>query len=198
MKTINIILNTQKEEKSTFILSAKSLIKIAISAEYHISKFLDLFNFREKDLEKFTLLLRKSVICFACIDSQEKLEEKSLLSKKKVFSKLDDKGISDRNYKHAQKVTNAFSLKVIKIILYNKQDVLISLAVNVDFMKNMSAKFNLNPLSFVTFGFFSLECALKINKIEFGLSTDVNIILDYENCIRGGIKRAIFYLCLSN
>ena len=193
MKTVNIILNTQKEEESTFILSAKSLKKIAISAEYHISKFLDLFNFCEKDLEKFTLLLRKTVICFECIDSQEKLGEKSLLSKKKFFSKLDDKGISDRNYKHAQKVTNAFSLKVIKILLYNMQDVLISFAVNVDFMKNMSAKFNLNPLSFVTFGSFSLECALKINKIELGLLTDVNIILDCENGIRGGIKRAIFY-----
>ena len=58
-----------EEEKKHFYFECEKLKKIAISAEYHISKFLDLFNFCEKDLEKFTLLLRKTVICFECIDS---------------------------------------------------------------------------------------------------------------------------------
>ena len=35
------------------------------------------------------------------------------------------------------------------VFLYNMQDVLTSLAVDIDFMKNMRAKFNLNHLNFV-------------------------------------------------
>ena len=55
---------------------------IAISLECHKSKFLDLVNnFCEKDLEKFVLLLRKDVMCYECIDSWEKIEEKSLSSR---------------------------------------------------------------------------------------------------------------------
>ena len=38
---------------------------------------------------------------------------------------------------------------------------------------------------------FSLEYTLKITKIELKLLKDVNMILDYENGIRGRITRAI-------
>ena len=50
-----------------------------------MSKFSDLFNFFEKDLEKFALLLRKGVMCFECTDSWKKLKEKSLPTKEKFF-----------------------------------------------------------------------------------------------------------------
>ena len=57
-----------------------------------------------------------------------------------------------------------------------------SLAVDIDFMKNVSGKFILNLLNFVTLASFSWECSLKIN---------VNMILNSKNCISGGITRPI-------
>ena len=40
---------------------------------------------------------------------------------------------------------------------------------------------------------FSKECALKVTKIELEVLTDVYMILDYGNGIRGGIARAIYH-----
>ena len=77
----------------------------------------------------------------------------------------------------------------ICLYLYNMQNVLISLAVDVDFIKNMSGKFNLKPLNFVPISLFVWECTLKM--IELELLTDVEIMFDYENAFRGGITRAI-------
>ena len=71
------------------------------------------------------------------------------------------------------------------------QNVLKSLAVNTDFVKNMRAKFNLNPLNFITLASFSWKCAVILSKKELELLTDVNLILDYKNGPRGGITRAI-------
>ena len=58
------------------------------------------------------------------------------------------------------------------VYLYNMQDVLTSLAVDINFTKNMSPKFNLNPLNFVTLGLFSCESTQKITKTELELLTD--------------------------
>ena len=75
----------------------------------------------------------------------------------KFFSSLNNKGISDRNYKHEQKDWNPFKMKEIEdqVFLYNMLDVLTSLAVDTVFMKNMRAKFILNSLNFVTLASFS-------------------------------------------
>ena len=45
---------------------------------------------------------------------------------------------------------------------------------------------------------FSWECSLKIKGIELELLTDVNMIFDYENGIRGGITRAICHYVAAN
>lgn len=84
---------------------------------------------------------------------------KSLSTKEKLFSRLN-------NYKHMQRVWNAFNMKEKEdyVYLYNMQEVSISLVVDIDFMENVSAKFNLILSNFVMFALFSWECALKIKK----------------------------------
>ena len=78
------------------------------------------------------------------------------------------------------------------------QDVLASLAVDTDCIKNVSVKFNLNPLNFVTLASLSWECTSKLNKTELELLTDVDIMLDYKNSIRGVIARAICHYGKAN
>lgn len=47
--------------------------------------------------------------------------------------------------------------------LYKAQDVLTSLTVDIDSMKNMTAKFDLNPLNFVTLTLFFMRLYTKNN-----------------------------------
>ena len=69
------------------------------------------------------------------------------------MSILNNKAISDQNYKHAERerkrerVCNLFTMTKIEdyIFLHNMFDILTSLAIDVDFMKNLSPKFNFNP-----------------------------------------------------
>ena len=55
-----------------------------------------------------------------------KIKGKISTTKRKFFSSLNNKGISDRNYKHEQKDWNAFKMKKIEdqVFLYNMLDVL--------------------------------------------------------------------------
>ena len=65
------------------------------------------------------------------------------------------------------------------------------MAAAIDFMRNMYRKLNLNPLNFVTLASYSWNCILKKSLKYFELLTVVNMILDYENVIRGEITRAL-------
>ena len=81
-------------------------------------------------------------------------------------------------------------MKIIEsyVFVYSVKDVLTSLASDIDFM---SAKFNLNSVTFVTPALFSWECTLKITKIELELLADGDMIFDYGNAIRREISGAI-------
>ena len=59
---------------------------------------------------------------------------------------------------------------------------------SVDFIKNMSAEFDLNQMNSVTGASFLWECALKITKMELESLTNVDMMLHYKNGIRGRIK----------
>ena len=96
----------------------KMLEKIIISPKYHISTFHDLFSFCEEDHDKFAVLVRKDVVCYEYIDSWEKLKEKQLPTREKLFSSLSNKAISDWYYKHAQIVWNVFKMKQIEYYLH--------------------------------------------------------------------------------
>ena len=76
---------------------------IAIPSEYHISKVLDLLKLCQNNIEKFVLLLGKDVMRYEYIDSWGKLKEK-LLAKERFFHKLNNKAISNYDYKYTQRV----------------------------------------------------------------------------------------------
>ena len=52
------------------------------------------------------------------------------------------------------------------VYLYNMLGLLTSLSIYINFMKNMSSKFNRNLLNSVTLASFSLENTLTITEIE--------------------------------
>ena len=56
------------------------------------------------DLNKFVMLLRKGVYPYEYMDSWERFNEASSPPKKDFYSELTFEDISDKDYKHAQKV----------------------------------------------------------------------------------------------
>ena len=115
---------------------------------YHTIRFIDSFKFMATSLDKlannlpeddfinlglyysgdkFNLLARKGVYPYEYMDSLEKLKETKLPPKEAFYSRLNDGGISDEDYAHAQKVWRTFKMEYFKDYheLYNKVDVLL-------------------------------------------------------------------------
>ena len=76
-----------------------------------IEKFPCTYQLSNKDLNKFALWLRKDVYPYEYVDSWERFNEESLTDKECFYSQLNEEGITDEDYKHAQKVQNAFKIK---------------------------------------------------------------------------------------
>ena len=64
-------------------------------------KFPVIYQFCNADLNKFVLLLRKSVYAYEYMDSLEKSNENTLPLKKDFYSNLNLEDISEKDYTHA-------------------------------------------------------------------------------------------------
>ena len=76
-----------------------------------IKKFSNVYQFCNGETNKFVLLLRKGVYPYEYMDSWERFDETSLPDKKAFYSKLYLGNITDKDYKHTQKVFEKFNLK---------------------------------------------------------------------------------------
>ena len=76
--------------------------------------------------DKLSLLTRKGVYPYEYMNSLEKSKE-TKLPKEAFYSMLNDEGISDEDYVHAQKVWETFEMKNLDDYhnLYNQVDVLL-------------------------------------------------------------------------
>ena len=69
-----------------------------------IKKFPNTYQFCNGDVNKFVLLLRKGVYPYEYMDSWDKFNEISIPDKEAFYGKLNEEGITDEDYAHAQKV----------------------------------------------------------------------------------------------
>ena len=72
------------------------------------------------------------------MNSRERLKETQLPPKEAFYSRLNDEGISDEDYAHAQKVWETFEMKNLENYynLYNQVDVLLLADVFENFRDN--------------------------------------------------------------
>ena len=76
-----------------------------------INNFPTLYKFRNANLSKFFLLLRKGIYPYEYMDSWERFDENTIPPKKAFFSKLNLENITDKHYEHVKKVWEAFEIK---------------------------------------------------------------------------------------
>ena len=75
-----------------------------------IKRFASTYEFCNKDLNKFILLLRKGVYPYEYMDNWERFEETSLLNKESFYSNLNMENIDDIDYRHGNNVFKRFKL----------------------------------------------------------------------------------------
>lgn len=143
-----------------------------------------------KSSEKRKILRSKGVFPYSYIDSEEKLEEKSLPSKDKFFNDLCQRDISEEEYEHAKTVWKLFSCKTLKDYLhvYLLGDVLILADVFENFRTMSLRDYELDPCHYFSGAHFTMDAFLRKCNPEIELLNDVNMYLMFSNCIRGGLS----------
>ena len=178
---------------------------------YHTIRFIDSFKFMATSLDKlvnnlpkddfinlglyhsgdkFNLLVRKGVYPYKYMDSLEKLKETKLPPKEAFYSRLNDGGISDDDYAHAQKVWRMFKMEYFKDYheLYNKVDVLLLAEVFENFRNICLEKYKLDPAHYYTAPGLAWDAALKVTGVNLELLSDIDTLLMVEKGIRGGVS----------
>ena len=154
-----------------------------------IVKFPSIYQFWNGNLNKFVLLLRKSVYPYENMDNWEKLDETTLPPKDAFYSNLNLENISDEDYAHAQKEWDVFKIKNLgeHHDLWVESDTLLLADVYENF-RNMSLdKYELDPVNFVSAPGLARQACLKKTGVKVELLTDYEMILMIEKGIRGEI-----------
>ena len=169
---------------------ASSLDKLASNLDDEQCENLRQFYTEE---QQFKMMRRKGVYPYEYMDSWDKFEETKLPPKDAFYSKLSMRGISDKDYEHAQQVWKTMEDKTLGCYhdTYLKTDVLLLADVFENF-RDMSMKhYRLDPAHFYTAPGLAWKAALKITGVKLELLTDMDMLLMVERGIRGGITQAV-------
>ena len=136
------------------------------------------------------LISRKGIYPYYYMNGIKKFEETQLPPKEDFYSKLSDCGVSDDDYNHAKKVWKEFGIKNLGEYhdLYLKSDVLLLADVFEEFRKNSLENYSLDPAWYYTSPGLSWDALLKHSGAKLELLSDVDILLLFENAIRGGVS----------
>ena len=131
-----------------------------------IKRFANTYEFCNKDINKFILLLRKGVYPYEYMDNWERFNEVVLPDKKAFYSNLNIESTTDVDYRHANSVFKEF--KMINLgdyrDLYVKSDTVLLADVFENF-RNMCMKiYEPDPSHFLTAPGLAWQACLKKNR----------------------------------
>ena len=150
------------------------------------------YEFCNKDLNKFILLLRKGVYPYEYMDNWERFDE-TLPSKESFYSNLNMENIDDIDYRHGNNVFKRFKLKDLGEYhdLYVQSDTLLLADVFENFRKTCLKVYELDRAHFLSLPGLAWQACLKKTNIKLELLTDYDMLLMVEEGIRGGICHSI-------
>jgi len=171
----------------TFRFMSESLSKLALNLSEDKLRFREtLKNFSMKALD---LVTQKGIFPYEYVDSWSKLDDTFLPSKSEFYNSLTDEKISDKDYMHAKNIWRTFDIKTLGEYsdLYLKTDVTILADVFENFRDLCLSTLRLDPAHYMTAPGFAFDCMLKYTKVKLERLKDYNMLLFFENSIRGGI-----------
>ncbi|XP_050063297.1 uncharacterized protein LOC126552630 [Aphis gossypii] len=153
-------------------------------------------NFRETAKhfvrEDMPLVTRKGVYPYEYTDSWDKLDESCLPGEDDFYSTLTESGINEEDFKHAKAVWDNFKCKTLGEYsdLYLKIDVLLLADVFENFRDVCMSTYNLDAAHYYTAPGLSFDAMLKYTGQKLELLSDYDMLLMFENGIRGGLVQA--------
>ena len=102
-------IKTKNEKLILKCFNCEQYYKIKFNKEL-IKRFASTYEFCNKDLNKFILLLRKGVYPYESMDNWERFNETSLPNKKSFYSNLNMENIEDIDYRHVNNIFEIFKL----------------------------------------------------------------------------------------
>ena len=168
----------------------KELIKI----------FASTYEFCNKNLNKFILLLRKGVYPYEYMDNWERFDETPLPNKESSYSNLNMENIEDIDYRHDNNVFKRFKLKNLgeHHDLYVQSDTLLLADVFENFRNTCLKVYELDPAHFLSLPGLAWQACLKKTNVKLELLTDYDMLLMVEEGIRGGICNSIHRYAKAN
>ena len=155
-----------------------------------ITKSLNEFPILESEFEYPNLLKKKGVYPYEYIDSVERLKETELPLIEKFYSTLKKEGITKDEYIHAQRVWKYHNCKTLQDYheLYLKTDVLLLADAFENFRKFFLKNHEIDPCYCFSAPGLTWQCGLKYTNVELELLSDYDMLLMFENGIRGGFS----------
>jgi hypothetical protein len=145
-------------------------------------------HFKKPDHIVDELLLSKQVYPYDYMTGPEVYDETCLPPKEKFYDSLNDKHISDADYKHAQLVWKEFECKTLRDYarIYSISDSLLLADAFENFRTNAFNEMGLDPLYNWSSPGYSWDCAMHHSKHELEYVKDYDIYFMLEAGIRGG------------
>ena len=165
-----------------------------------IQRFANTYEFCNRDLNKFILLLRKGVYPNEYMDSWQRFDETPLPDKEAFYSNLNMEDITDVDYRHGKKVFEYLIKNNLGDYhdLYVQSDTLL-LADVFEHFRNMCIKvYELDPAHILSAPGLAWQACLKKTEVKLELLTDVDMLLMVEKGIRGEICHAIYRYAKAN
>ena len=165
-----------------------------------IKRFASTYEFCNKDLNKFILLLRKGVYPYEYMDNWERFNETSLPNKESFYGNLNMENIEDIDYRHGNNVFKIFELKNLGEYhdLYVQSDTLLLADVFENFRNKCLEVYELDPPHFLSLPGLAWQACLKKTNIELELLTDYDMLLMVQEGISGGICHSIHRYAKAN
>ena len=134
-------------------------------------------------------MTRKGIYPYDYMNGIENFLETQLPPKEAFYSKLNDCGVSDEDYEHAQRIWKEFGIKNLGEYhdLYLKSDVLLLVDVFEEFRNICLENYSLDPAWYYTSPGLSWDAALKHSRVKLELLTYPDLLLMYEKAIHGGV-----------
>ena len=144
-----------------------------------IERFSSTYEFCDKDLNKFIMLLRKGIYPYEYMDGWDKFNEKSIPCKESFYSSLTLENITEVDYIHAKNVFKTFKLNNLGDYhdLYVRSDTLLLADVFENFRNVCLSNYELDPAHFVSLPGLAWQACLKKTNVELELLTDCGMLL---------------------
>ena len=192
-------IKTKNEKLILKCLNCEQYQKKKINKEL-IKRFASTYEFCNKDLNKFILLLRKGVYPYEYMDNWEIFNETSLPNKESFYSNLNMENIDDIDYRHGNNVFKIFGLKNLGEYhdLYVQGDTLLLADVFKNFRNKYLEVYELDPAPFLSLPGLAWQACLKKTNIKLELLTDYDMLLMVEEGITGRICHSIHRYAKAN